>query len=43
MQRLEASGAVRPLEWSLGIKGLTPATSNILHFSGNLRAVSPMM
>jgi len=24
MQRLEVSGAVRPLEWSLGVKGLTP-------------------
>jgi len=22
MQRLEVSGAVRPLEWSLGVKGL---------------------
>jgi len=24
MQRLEVSGAVRPLEWSLGVKGLMP-------------------
>ena len=23
MQRLEVSGAVRPLQWSLGVKGLT--------------------
>jgi len=25
MQRLEVSGAVRPLYWSLGVKGLTSA------------------
>ena len=30
MQRLEISGAVRPLQWSLGVKGL------IVKFSGAL-------
>ena len=30
MQRLEVSGAVRPLLWSLGVKGLT-ATPRIFH------------
>jgi len=24
MQRLEVIGAVQPLQWSLGVKGLTP-------------------
>jgi len=27
MQRLEVSGAVRPLEWSLGVKGLIQASA----------------
>ena len=27
MQRLEVSGAVRPLEWSLGVKGLAVCRS----------------
>ena len=29
MQRLEVSGAVRPLYWSLGVKGLTPLISEL--------------
>ena len=27
MQRLDVSGAVRPLQWSLGVKGLTRVQS----------------
>ena len=30
MQRLEVSGAVRPLEWSLGVKGLREECSRII-------------
>jgi len=29
MQRLGVSGAVRPLKWSLGVKGLILATDQI--------------
>jgi len=34
MQPLEVSGAVRPLEWSLGVKGLIPFKTGIQTRSG---------
>ena len=30
MQRLEVSGAVRPLQWSLGVKGIMDEDEHIL-------------
>jgi len=36
MQRLEVSGAVRPLEWSLGVKGLTDRQSNTVGITAEI-------
>jgi len=35
MQRLEVSGAVRPLEWTLGVKGLKQARTERSEFCPN--------
>jgi len=40
MQRLEVSGAVRPLPWSLGVKGLINSSVN-LSFKLNLLYILP--
>ena len=37
MQHLEVSGAVRPLYWSLGVKGLTPAFCRTLRDRSSVR------
>ena len=37
MQRLDVSGAVRPLYWSLGVKGLSDLLAMFLH-GGTFRA-----